>query len=194
MTQEQLHRRFSNPPTLESDRLILRKISVSDAEDMFAYSQREDVTRYLLWDPHPDVIYTEHYIRYLQGRYEVGDFYDFALVLRTTGKMIGTVGFTSFDLPNSGAEIGYVISPEYQGCGYATEAVKRILAYGFEECGLVRISAICMKGNLASLRVMEKCGMKREGVLRSAVYAKGEMKDVHLSAIIDRDYFNKACT
>ena len=51
-----------------------------------------------------------------------------------------------------------------------------------------------MKGNLPSLRVMEKCGMKKEGVLRQAVYAKGEMKDVHLCAIIDRDYFSKACT
>ena len=194
MTQEQLHRRFVDPPTLESDRLLFRKISVLDADDMFSYSKREDVTRYLLWDPHPDALYTEQYIRYLQERYQVGDFYDFALVLRETGKMIGTVGFTSFDLPNRSAEIGYVISPDYQGRGYATEAVKRILAYGFEECALARISAVCMKGNIASLRVMEKCGMKREGILRSAVYAKGEMKDVHLSAIIDRDYFSKACT
>ncbi len=160
---------------------------------MFSYSQRDDVTRYLLWDAHPSEEYTESYIRYLQERYAVGDFYDFAVVLKESGRMIGTVGFTSFDLANRSAEVGYVISPTYQGKGYATEAVKRILSLGFEEFGLERISAVCMKGNLASLRVMEKCGLKREGLLRSAVYAKGEMKDVHLSAMTKTDYFNKAC-
>ena len=193
MTQEKLHRIFTDPPTLDTERLILRKILISDADDMFEYSSNEELTRYLLWDAHPDPLYTEHYVRYLQERYAVGDFYDFAVVSKRTGQMIGTVGFTSFDLPNRSAEIGYVISPCHQGQGYATEAVLRILSFGFEECALERISAVCMKGNLASLRVMEKCGLKREGLLRSAVFAKGEMKDVHLSAITKKDYFSKAC-
>ena len=194
MTQEKLHSVFTNPPTLYTKRLSLRKIVPSDSDDMFEYSHREDVTRYLLWDPHPDPLYTHHYVRYLQDRYAAGDFYDFAVVPRSLGRMIGTVGFTSFDLPNRSAEIGYVISPEYQGCGYATEAVMRLLDFGFFECGLERVSAVCMKGNLASLRVMEKCGLRREGLLRSAVFAKGEMRDVHLSAITKKDYFSKACT
>lgn len=193
MTQEELHRIFTALPALSTKRLVLRKISVSDADDMFAYSSQENVTRYLLWDVHPDSIYTEHYIRYLQERYSMGDFYDFAVVSKETGRMIGTAGFTSFDLPNRSAEIGYVIAPDCQGRGFATEAVTRILDFGFRECCLQRISAVCMKGNLASLRVMEKCGLKREGLLRSAVFAKGEMKDVHLSAITRKDYFNKAC-
>lgn len=194
MTQEKIHSVFTNPPTLETERLILRKITVSDVEDMFSYSSNAELTRYLLWDPHPDLLYTEHYVRYLQERYAVGDFYDFAVVPKALGRMIGTVGFTSFDLPNRSAEIGYVIAPEHQGHGYASEAVKRLLAFGFEVCALERISAICMKGNLASLRVMEKCGLKREGLLRCAVFAKGEMRDVHLSAITKKDYFSKVCT
>ena len=194
MTQEKLHRIFTAPPTLYTERLVLRKIAITDAEDMFSYSSNEALTRYLLWDPHPDLFYTEHYVRYLQDRYAVGDFYDFAVVLKATGRMIGTVGFTSFDLPNRSAEIGYVIAPDCQGKGYATEAVTRILSFGFCECELERISAVCMKGNLASLRVMEKCGLKKEGLLRSAVFAKGSMRDVHLSAITKKDYFNTACT
>ncbi len=194
MTKEKLHQIFTNPPTLFTERLILRKICVADADDMFAYSSSEELTRYLLWDAHPDALYTEHYIRYLQERYAVGDFYDFAVTLKETGRMIGTVGFTSFDLPNRSAEIGYVISPEYQNKGYATESVMKILSFGFEACELERISAVCMKGNLASLRIMEKCGLKREGLLRSAVFAKGKMRDVHLAAITKNDYFNKACT
>lgn len=194
MTQEELHRVFTSPPTLSTTRLLLRRIAVEDADDMYLYSCREDVTRYLLWDPHPDPLYTDKYVRYLQERYAVGDYYDFAVVLRETGRFIGTAGFTSFDLPNRSAEIGYVISPFYQGQGYATEAVRAILSFGFEHCGLSRISAVCMKENRASLRVMEKCGLKREGLLRSAVYAKGAMQDVYLAAITSHDYFNTACT
>lgn len=194
MTQKDLHRIFTDPPTLETDRLWLRKIAVSDADDMYAYSSDENVTRFLMWDPHPDPLYTDKYIRYLQERYAVGDYYDYAIVLKDTGRMIGTVGFTSFDLPNASAEIGYVVSPDYQGCGYATEAVNAIVAFGFERCALSRISAVCMKENVASLRVMEKCGLKREGLLRKAVHAKGEVRDVYLSAITDDDYFNKVCT
>ena len=193
MTQEKLHSIFTNLPTLETERLILRKIAISDADDMFAYSRDTELTRYLLWDAHPDPLYTEHYVRYLQERYAVGDFYDFAVVSKALGSMIGTVGFTSFDLPNRSAEIGYVISPTHQGKGYATEAVKKILDFGFQKCELERISAVCMRGNHASLRVMEKCGLKREGLLRSAVFSKGEMKDVYLSAITKTDYFNTAC-
>jgi len=193
MTQEKLHRIFTNPPVIETERLFLRKISISDADDMYAYSKRKEVTEFLLWDAHPDPLYTEQYIRYLQERYAVGDFYDFALVLKESSRMIGTVGFTSFDLPNFSAEIGYVVSPEYQGHGYATEAVTAVISFGFENCDLERISAVCMKENIASLRVMEKCGMKREGMLRSAVFSKGKMRDVYLSAITNEDYFSKAC-
>ena len=193
MTQEKLHRIFTSPPAIETDRLFLRKIGVTDAEDMYAYSKSNDVTEFLLWDTHPDPLYTEQYIRYLQERYAVGDFYDFAIVLKESGRMIGTAGFTSFDLPNFSAELGYVVSPEYQGCGYATEAVTALISFGFEACDLARISAVCMKENLASLRVMEKCKMKREGLLRSAVYAKGKMRDVYVSAITSEDYFSKAC-
>lgn len=187
MTQQELHQIFTAPPTLTTDRLVLRKISISDAEDMYDYSKDSGVTQYLLWEPHPDTIYTEQYIHYLQERYAVGDYYDFAIECKETGKMIGTVGFTSFDLPNHSAEVGYVVSPVYQGKGYATEALQRVISFGFHVCGLVRISAVCMKENTASLRVMEKCGMKREGLLRSAVYAKGKMNDVYLSAIIRED-------
>lgn len=193
MTREKLQRMFTDPPVIETERLILRRIAVSDADDMYEYSRREDVTQFLLWDAHPDPLYTEHYVRYLQERYAVGDFYDFALELRATGKMIGTAGFTTFDLPNRSAEIGYVISPDYRGQGYAPEAVAALLALGFTHLDLARISAVCMKDNAASLRVMEKCGLKREGLLRCAVYAKGKMQDVHLSAITAEDYFNTAC-
>ena len=190
MTLEKLHKIFTHIPTLTTERLILRRILPEDAEDMYDYSKNQTVTRYLLWEEHPAAEYTQNYIGFLQERYDLGDFYDWALISKDTKKMIGSCGFTSIDLPNNSAEIGYVLHPDYWGCGYMTEAVTEVLHFGFQTLGLSRISAVCMKENVASLRVMEKCGMRREGLLRQAVQAKGKQCDVFLAAITDEDYFS----
>ena len=188
MKQITLQKVFTHLPSLETDRLLLRAILPKDAEDMYAYSCREDVTRHLLWSAHPNLSHTEAYIDYLQERYAVGDYYDWAIVKKDEDRMIGTVGFTSIDTANNTAEIGYVLHPELWGKGIAAEAAREILRFGFEVLALSRISAVCMKENAASLRVMEKCGMRYEGTLHSAILAKGERRDVCLSAVLREEF------
>ena len=189
MTLEGLHRIFTHIPTLETERLVLRRILPMDASDMYEYSKNPSVTKHLLWEEHPAEEYTQNYIGFLQERYDLGDFYDWALIHKDQKKMIGSCGFTSIDLPNNSAEIGYVLHHDFWGTGYMTEAVSEVLHFGFHRLGLSRISAVCMKENLASLRVMEKCGLRREGLLRQAVQAKGKQRDVFLAAITAEDYF-----
>lgn len=188
MKQERLQAIFTAIPTLETPRLLLRRILPKDAKDMFDYSKRESVVRYLLWDVHPDEAYTASYIDYLQQRYEIGDLFDWAVVLKKEGRMIGTCGFTQIDTVNDTAEIGYVINDTYRGSGYAPEAAKEVIRFGFEKLGLMRISALCMRDNSASLSVMAKCGMQREGLLRSAILVKGRREDVHVAAVTRQDY------
>ena len=188
MTVEEMHRIFTSLPELETERLYMRRLLPSDTLDMFEYASLPSVTEYLLWCEHPNVQYTREYLEYLESRYAVGDFYDWALVLKENGKMIGTCGFTSIDLVNNTAEIGYVINPAYHGIGIAPEAARRVLSFGFSVLELSRISAVCMKENEKSLRVMKKIGMSYEGVLRSAVYAKGKHRDVCLCAITSEDF------
>ena len=108
MKKETLYHVFSHFPTLETERLILRAMRVSDAVHMYDYAKRADVTEYLTWSPHPDVSYTRRYLEYLAGRYRLGQFYDWALINKADGHMIGTCGFASFDCPHNCAEIGYV--------------------------------------------------------------------------------------
>ncbi len=188
MTREELNRIFTHIPEIETERLLLRRILPKDADAMYEYSCDKSVTRFLLWDTHPDYYYTREYIEYLQERYALGDFFDWAIVLKSTGCMIGTCGFTNFDLPNSCAEIGYVLNPRYRGNGYAPEAASRIIDFAFKELSLERVSAICMEENDASLRVMQKCGMTREGTLRHAVYAKGKHCNVVVCSILKGEY------
>ena len=75
--------------------------------------------------------------------------------------MIGTCGFTKFDYSNNAAEIGYVLNSDYWGKGYCSEAVSKIIEFGFESLKLHRIEARYMKENIRSRNVMEKCGMQK---------------------------------
>jgi len=183
-----IRRYFSKIPTLETDRLILRKILVSDTDDMYEYSKSSEVTRYLLWSPHPDRWYTRSYIKSLQGRYRRGDFYDWAVVLKDSGKMIGTCGITSFDERNNFCELGYVINPEFHNMGYATEAVRKVMSICFDQFLFHRIEALHIEGNEASAAVMKKCGMSKDGTLRDYIFSKGEYKTVSIYSILVNEY------
>ena len=184
MKREKIYKLFSRMPTLTTERLCLRPMSTADAFDMYEYSCREDLTEYLLWSPHPSVSYTRDYLAYVESRYATCDFYDFAVVLRDSGKMIGTVGFTKIDAPHNLAEIGYVINPEYHHLGIGFEAAERIVKFGFEKLELHRIEAKFMQGNDASVRVMQRLGMSFEGFAVDSMLVKGEYKTIGTYAMV----------
>ena len=188
MRREKLYGIFSDIPTLHSERLTLRGMRRQDAEDMFEYASRSDVTEFLLWSEHSSVAYTAEYLKYVESRYAVGDFFDWAVTLSESGKMIGTCGFAKIDTVNNSAEIGYVLNPEYHHLGYGVEAARRVMDFGFRELGLHRIEARFMQGNEASRRVMEKLGMQFEGVARDSMHVKGRFVSVGTCAIL-RDEF-----
>ena len=127
LKKETVYKIFGRIPTIETERLILRKMKPSDSRDMYEYSRLPEVTRYLLWEPHTNPSQTLDYLEYLQTRYRVGDFYDWAVVEKSRGKMIGTCGFTSLDFSNNAAEVGYVLNPAFWGKGLAPEALMRVM-------------------------------------------------------------------
>ncbi len=181
---------FKKIPAVETDRLILRKMLPSDDADMFEYAKNPAVTRFLLWDAHVSQKFTHSYLKFIQSQYASGNFYDWALELSENGKMIGTCGFSSFDIDNNTAEVGYVLSPDYWGMGIAVEALSRVMHFGFDELGLHRIYARIMDGNAASERVAEKCGMRHEATLKSSLFVKGEYRTIKIYAIL-REEFGK---
>ena len=179
---------FSNIPTLETDRLILRKLSVADADDMFEYSKDMNITKYLTWSPHPDRYFTIDYIKFVLKKYKTGDFRDWAVIDKATGKMIGTCGFTSVDLHNKKGEIGYVYNSQYWGRGIATEALECVVDFGFSKLDLNRIEGRFMVENTPSRRVMEKAGMTFEGVHRDFLLVKEKYRDIGFCAILRNEY------
>ena len=187
MKCETVYRVFSDIPMITTERLLLRRMMVGDCYDMYEYASNPNVTRFLTWSPHPDIEYTKEYLQYIANHYKLGDFYDWAIILRKENKMIGTCGFTRFHMNHDCAEIGYVINPAYRGQGIACEAVRSVMHFGFENLGLHRIEAKYIEGNEASRRVMEKVGMTFEGVRRGEMLIKGSYRNIGVCSILRDD-------
>lgn len=188
MKREKVFEVFSNMPTLYTERLLLRPMHPMDAEDMFDYAKRPQVTRYLLWREHEDISFTRDYLNYIGRRYALGDFYDWAVVERESRRMIGTCGFTKIDTANNSGEIGYVLNPDFHRQGFGSEAVRAVLKFGFEELSLNRIEARFMQGNEASLALMRSVGMTFEGYMRDLILVKGSYRTVGISSMLRSEY------
>lgn len=194
MNKELLTYRFKHIPTLESERLILRPMCVSDYEDMYDYAKDPEMTKYLLWSPHPSADYTKAYLKFVSKRYKSGDFYDWAVVEKSSGRMIGSCGFTSIDVDNRKGEIGYVINRKFQQKGYGSEAAETVLGFGFYDLDLNRIECKIMKENEASFKLAQKLGMTFEGYMRDFMYVKGQYRNIGICSILKEEFLEKHTT
>ena len=179
---------FASLPELETSRLVLRPLKMKDAKDIFAYASDPEVARYVLWDPHRSLAETRSYIRYIRSLYRSGLPSSWAVVFRQTNQVIGSIGFMWASEENRSAEVGYSFSRAFWNRGLATEALSAVLNSAFAALNLNRIEAQRDIRNPASGRVMEKCGMRQEGVLRGRLLNKGEFIDVALCAILRSDW------
>lgn len=180
---------FANLPELETQRLLLRKMRLDDAEAMFAYASDPEVTRYVLWDTHRSIEDSESFLGFATEGYERGDFGGWGVVLKDSGAFVGTCGMDVGCAPEDArAELGYVLSREHWGKGLMPEAVRAVIAFGFGRMGLNRLEARCIAENTASARVMEKAGMTYEGTLREREFIKGAYRDMKFYSILRREY------
>lgn len=179
---------FSSLPTLHTPRLTLRPVRMSDAGDLYEYSSDPQVAQHVLWDAHTSIHQTRGYIRYLLRQYRSAAPSTFVIALRSTGKVVGTIGFMWLQTENRSAEVGYSLSRAYWNQGLMTEALREVLRFGFDKLNLNRIEAQHESDNPASGRVMLKAGMRREGTLRQRIYNKGRYTDVELYAVLRQDF------
>ena len=183
----QLFQRAVSPQfRLETPRLILRPLRMSDDQDMFAYARDPEVSRHVLWSAHTSIAQTRAFLRFAirQYRREPGSL---AIVLKETGRMIGTVGFVWVSQENKSAEVGYSLGRAYWNRGIMTEALRAVVADGFDRLKLNRIEAQHDLDNPASGHVMAHVGMQYEGTLRKRLVNKGKFVDVALYAILRDD-------
>jgi len=188
MNKEFLVEIFRDMPTLRTERLTLRRMRPSDAADMYSYASRPETSEHLLWSPHKSIGYTKEYLKFINKRYAIGDFYDWAIVENASSRMIGTCGFTRIDIAHKKGEIGYVLNPDFQRKGYAPEAATEIIKFGFSALGLHRIEARFMVDNVASRKVTEKLGMTFEREERDSMLVKGRYRTIGIASILENEY------
>lgn len=179
---------FGHLPSLATPRLILRPMEMRDAPDIYLYSKDPQVAEHVLWEPHESIHQTRSYIRYVHRQYRNGEPSSFCIEEKASGRVIGTIGFMWLHPENRSCEVGYSLSRAYWNRGYMTEALRAVIDFGFRRLKVNRIEAQHETDNPASGRVMEKAGMRREGVLRSRLFNKTRFVDVALYAILRADW------
>jgi ribosomal-protein-alanine N-acetyltransferase len=159
---------------LQTERLILRSYRPSDIPSLVRLIGAREIAATTLRIPHP---YNESHAQALLRRFAKEDpVSHFGIFLRDTGEHCGGAGL-NLDPDHDRAELGYWIGVPYWGRGIASEAVREVVRYGFETLGLHRIFANCYVGNDASIRILQKLGMKFEGRLRQHFKKWGEYRD-----------------
>lgn len=180
-----------NQPSIETGRLILRPLVAEDAPTVALLAGRREIADTTISIPHP---YSEQqardWIALRSGQANPGKEIVFALTLKLGENLIGGMGLGSIDHEHAQAEMGFWIGVDWWGQGFATEAARAVIRFGFEELKLNRIYAHHMVRNPASGRVLAKAGMQREGLLRQRVRKWGVFEDVVLMAILQEDWAN----
>ncbi len=178
--------------TLETTRLQLRHFTDADFEAFIAYRNDPEVAKYQSWTG----ISESEARDFIQEQKEVqpgvpGQGFQIAIELKETGMLIGDCYFTINEHDDRQAEIGYSLSRAYQGRGFATEAVSCFLTYAFLTFDLHRIIAITDCENAASVALLERLGMRREGHFLQNVWFKGKWGDEYLYAILKEEWMRK---
>ena len=157
---------MNNTKTLETERLILRKFTIDDAEGMFKNWATDPLTnKYLSWELHKSIDESKSIIKDWLKRYESG-FYNWVVELKDTHEIIGNICEEGKNLKHKTISVGYCYGSKYWNNGYASEALRRVIEYLLTEQDFYLVEANHRSSNPASGRVMQKSGMKYDGTLR----------------------------
>ncbi|MFL5807146.1 MAG: GNAT family N-acetyltransferase [Roseiflexaceae bacterium] len=173
---------------LHTQRLALRDFAAEDWFAVHGYAADPEVARYMDWGPNSDAETRAFIERVLVIRQAAPrrDF-ELAITLRADGRLIGGCGIHVSNPRNREGWIGYILRRDCWGQGYASEAARALLGFGFGALGLHRIYATCDLRNLASARVLEKIGMRHEGHMREHRWQKSAWRDSLLYAILEHE-------
>ncbi|MDZ8087664.1 MAG: GNAT family N-acetyltransferase [Nostoc sp. DedQUE12b] len=174
---------------LETHRLLMRDLIEADWQAVFTYQSDPLYLRYSYWTQRTQKDVCEFLQMFIeQQKEQPRTKFQLAIVLKEENRLIGNCGIRVNDPEMREANIGYELNTQYWGQGYATEAAQAILKFGFEELRMHRIWSWCVSENVASVRVLEKIGMRREGHLREKELIKGKWYDNFLYALLEHEW------
>lgn len=179
---------FDEFPVLHTKRLALRQVRPSDAPALFAIFSNPAVTRYYDQPTFTELAQAEALAARMQQRFAEKRTIRWAITRADDDRLIGTCGFAEWKRHFHCAAIGYELAQGEWGQGIMTEVLTAVLTYGFTQMQLNRIEAYVMTGNTASMRLLQKLGFQEEGLLRQYGYWQNAYHDLHLFALLKREF------
>ncbi|MCR5701339.1 MAG: GNAT family N-acetyltransferase [Lachnospiraceae bacterium] len=174
---------------IETERLLLRPFLLSDVKSAHNNWAGDEVVQKMYGEP---VYKTEEEVQGLLEKYitayQSDYYYRWAVIEKQSGECIGQIAYFLVYKPGSWGEIEYCIGSAYQGKGYATEATKEVIRYGFDQIGFNKVQISVRSSNIKSKKVIEKCGFEYEGTLRDYFFIDGEYEGRMYYSIINPDY------
>lgn len=183
-----LHINFTPFHELETERLLLRRVVESDVNEVFALRSNAETMQYI---PRPLVTSNEEaleHIRMIEDKIVADEGINWAITLKGNSKLLGIIGHYRIKPEHYRSEIGYMLLPDYQGKGIITEAIKAVVAYGFDQMKLHSIEAIIDPANTASAMVLEKNGFVKEAHLRENECYNGKFLDTVIYGLLESEF------
>lgn len=163
---------------LKTPRLLLRRFRAEDAQDYFTrLGSSEEVTRYMLWQPHKSLQESRESIERILGKYQSGDCYCWAIALAEDNTMIGRIDLLRLDPETGSCSFAYMLGKHFWNQGFGTEALRAVFSFAFEKMNMERITADHMCVNPASGKVMQKAGMVYTGTCKAKYEKCGTLYD-----------------
>ncbi len=179
---------FNEHPLLETKRLVLRKMTLEDAEDLFVFLSDKQVLQYAAMPLHVTVEDSEGYIRGAWDAFARQVRIAWVIEEKETKAIIGVCSFFDIVMAHKRAEIAYIFAQNAWNKGYATETAQKLIDFGLNTLQLCRIQASCHPDNAQSAKVLEKCGMQYEGLLRNYKVQHDGPSDRKMYSIISKPF------
>ncbi|WP_433810452.1 GNAT family N-acetyltransferase [Flavobacterium johnsoniae] len=176
---------FNPFPVIETERLLLRRITNDDVNEVFELRSNPETMKFI---PRPLVKDNEDallHIAMIEEKIETNIGINWAITLKDNPKLLGIIGYYRMQPENYRAEIGYMLSPDFHGKGIIPEAVNALLKYGFENLKLHSIEAVIDPENYASEKVLQKCGFVKEAHLRESEFWEGKFLDKVIYSLLN---------
>ena len=181
--------RLCGTQTIETNRLILRRFSLSDAGSAYENWASDAELQDAYGEPaYATVRETTELLEKYMKKYAQNDYFRWAIIERESGSCIGQIAYFLVDKNNHFAEIEYCVGAHFQKNGYATEATRAVITYGFREIQLHKVQICVRPQNAASRRVIEKCGFTYEGTLRDFFFRGGKYEGRMYFSMLDSEF------
>ncbi|PBJ16154.1 GNAT family N-acetyltransferase [Flavobacterium sp. ACN6] len=173
-------------PVIETERLVLRRITNDDVNEVFELRSNAETMKYI---PRPLVKNNDDalaHIAMIEEKIETNIGINWGITLRDNPKLLGIIGYYRMQPENYRAEIGYMLLPEFHGKGIIPEAVNVLIKYGFENLKLHSIEAVIDPENYASEKVLQKCGFVKEAHLKESEFYEGKFLDKVIYSLLEK--------